>query len=199
MNPIPVVLYGDRIRLEPLDHRHADALFDQGRSAEIWRYLPAPMPESVGDVISLVDEAWRAAADGRELPFAVIDERTDRAVGSTRYLDIRRSDRALEIGWTWYAPPTQGTLANMESKFLLLRHAFEELGAIRVQFRTDSRNGRSVRAIERLGATREGVLRQERRARDGIYRDTVVYSIIETEWAAVKERLRRQMSMVEAG
>lgn len=189
MNPTPVVLYGEHVRIEPLDHRHADDLLEAAREDAIWRYLPVSRPQDREALIDLIDRAWKAAAAGDEIPFAIVDDRTDRAVGSTRFLEIRRVDRALEIGWTWLGTAAQRTAANTEGKFLLLRHAFEDLGALRVQFKTDGRNLGSQRAIERLGAVKEGVLRHHRLVWDGFYRDTVYYSILEPEWPAVKTRL----------
>ncbi len=189
MNPTPVVLYGDAVRLEPLDHRHVDALFEEAQSDEIWRYMPVRRPATRVDMADLVDKAWKAASMGLEIPFAVIREEDERPVGSTRFLEIRRPDRALEIGWTWLGLSAQRTAANTESKYLLLRHAFEDLGAIRVQLKTDGRNEAAQRAIERLGAVREGVLRKQRLMWDGVRRDTVFYSILDDEWPAVKQRL----------
>ncbi|MDX2057314.1 MAG: GNAT family protein [Gemmatimonadales bacterium] len=189
MNPTPVVLYGEHVRLEPLDHRHADDLMEVSAVDEIWRYMPVTRPLDRETVLSLIDKAWKAAAEGVEIPFAIIDDRTDRAVGSTRFLEIRRPDRALEIGWTWLGVASQRTPINTESKYLLLRHVFEELGALRVQLKTDGRNERSQRAIERIGAVREGVLRHHRLMWDGVYRDTVYYSVLAPEWPEVKARL----------
>jgi RimJ/RimL family protein N-acetyltransferase len=189
MNPVPVVLYGDRVRVEPLDHRHIDDLLAAASDPEIWRYMPIPAPANEADMTTLIDDAWRRAATGEQLPFAVIDSATDRAVGSTRYLEIRRSWRTLEIGWTWLGASVQRTIVNTEAKCLLLRHAFEELGALRVQFKTDARNERSQRGLERIGAVKEGVLRKHRINWDGFVRDSVYYSIIDTEWDAVKARL----------
>jgi RimJ/RimL family protein N-acetyltransferase len=194
MNPTPVILYGDRVRLEPLDHRHAADLFAASADDEIWRYMPVPRPRAEADVIGLIDKAWKAAATGDEIPFAILDDRSDRAVGSTRFLEIRRHDRALEIGWTWLATAAQRTAINTETKFLLLRHSFEDLGAVRVQLKTDGRNERAQQAIEREGAAREGVLRRQRLMWDGVYRDTVYYSILESEWLAVKDRLTKRLA-----
>jgi RimJ/RimL family protein N-acetyltransferase len=189
MNPTPVVLYGEHVRLEPLDHRHAAALLQEAGSDDIWRYMPVPRPATTADMIDLIDKAWRAAAEGAEIPFAVIRGDVDRAVGSTRFLEIRRPDRTLEIGWTWLGLSSQRTVVNTEAKYLLLSHAFDDLGALRVQLKTDGRNERSQRAIERLGAVKEGVLRKQRLMWDGVHRDTVYYSILADEWPAVKERL----------
>ena len=189
MNPTPVVLYGDRVRLEPLDHRHADDLLEHAQDDEIWRYMPVPRPATRTALEELIDKAWKAASEGLEIPFAIIDDKSDRAVGSTRYLDIHRPDRILEIGWTWLGTSAQRTPINTECKFLLLRHAFEDLGALRVQLKTDGRNTRSQQAIDRLGAVKEGVLRRNRLMWDGVRRDTVYYSILDDEWPAVKTRL----------
>ena len=189
MNPTPTILYGEHARLEPLDHAHVDDLLEAGNSDEIWRYMPVRRPTTREEVRSLIDKAWKAASLGDEIPFVIINDQTDRAVGSTRFLEIRRPDRALEIGWTWLGLSSQRTPINTECKYLLLRHAFEDLGALRVQLKTDGRNERSQRAIERLGAVKEGVLRHQRMMWDGVYRDTVYYSILEPEWAGVKARL----------
>ena len=194
MNPTPVVLYGEHVRIEPLDPRHAPDLLEAANDDDIWRFMPVRRPADLATMTDLIERAWKAAAVGDELPFAIIDDKTDRAVGSTRFLEVRRIDRALEIGWTWLGASAQRTRINTETKLLLLRHLFEELGAMRVQLKTDGRNLRSQQAIERLGAVKEGVLRRHRLTWDGIYRDTVYYSIIEPEWPAVKERLQGLLS-----
>ncbi len=122
--------------------------------------------------------------------FAVVHQADGRAIGSTGYLDIDRPNRALEIGMTWYGTDYQRTAVNTECKFLLLRHAFEQLEALRVCLKADHRNTRSRRAIERIGAVREGVLRNHRIARDGVNRHSVYYGIINSEWPAVRDRLQ---------
>ena len=189
MNVQPLVLEGAYVRLEPLDVHHAEGLFAVGGDAEIWRYLPRPKLGSVSDAQQMIEAAKAAAADGSQLPFAIVERATGRAVGSTRYLDIRRKDRGLEIGWTWLGTAYQRTPINTESKYLLLRHAFDDLGTIRVQLKTDLRNERSQRAIERLGAIREGVLRKHVVLWDGFIRDTAYYSILDNEWPGVRQRL----------
>jgi RimJ/RimL family protein N-acetyltransferase len=189
MNPTPVVLYGDAVKLEPLDPSHADDLLAAGADPEIWRYMPIAQPNTVAQVRQWIDEAWKLAATGEQLPFAIVDPETGRAVGSTRYLDIHRNWRTLEIGWTWLAASVQRSAVNTETKLMLLKHAFEDQGALRVQFKTDARNLRSQQAIERLGAVKEGVLRKYRIAHDGYVKDGVYYSILDDEWPAVKERL----------
>jgi RimJ/RimL family protein N-acetyltransferase len=125
------------------------------------------------------------------VPFAIVLRASGRAVGSTRYIDIRRAHRGLEIGWTWIGREWQRTAVNSECKRLLLEHAFEVLGALRVQLKTDARNTRSQRAIERLGAKREGVLRAHMVLADGFVRDSVMYSVIAAEWPSVKQGLER--------
>lgn len=193
MNPTPVVLYGDAVKLEPLDPSHADDLLAAGADPEIWRYMPIAQPNTVAQVRKWIDDAWKLAATGEQLPFAIIDPETGRAVGSTRYLDIHRNWRTLEIGWTWLAASVQRSAVNTEAKLMLLKHAFEDQGALRVQFKTDARNLRSQQAIERLGAVKEGVLRKYRIAHDGYVKDGVFYSILDDEWPAVKERLAARL------
>jgi RimJ/RimL family protein N-acetyltransferase len=189
MNPTPVVLYGETVRLEPLDPSHAEDLLAAGADPDIWRYMPIPQPGSAAEVRKWIDDAWKLAATGEQLPFAIMDAETGRAVGSTRYLEIHRNWRTMEIGWTWLAASVQRSAVNTEVKLLLLKHAFEDHGALRIQFKTDGRNLRSQRAIERLGAVKEGVLRKQRINHDGYVRDAVYYSILDDEWPAVKERL----------
>jgi RimJ/RimL family protein N-acetyltransferase len=193
VNPGSVVLSGQTVRVEPLEQRHAADLLAAAADPEIWLYMPAPQPRCLGDVEALVAAALHDAANGEQVPFAIIDRHSGQAVGSTRYLEIRPADRALEIGWTWYAREAQRTAANTECKYLLLRHAFEDLGALRMQFKTDARNLRSQRAIERLGAVREGVLRKQRILHDGFVRDAVYYSIIDAEWPTVKRGLEAML------
>lgn len=193
MNPTPVVLYGDAVKLEPLDPAHAQDLLAAGADPDVWRYMPIAQPNSVAEVTRWIDEAWQLASLGNQLPFAIVDPATDRAVGSTRFLEIHRSWRTLEIGWTWLAASVQRTAVNTECKFMLLKHAFEDLGALRVQFMTDARNLRSQQALERIGAVKEGVLRKQRVNHDGYVRDAVSYSILDDEWPSVKERLATKL------
>ena len=128
-------------------------------------------------------------ATGREIAFAIIHKSDKRAIGSTRFLDIQPAHRTLEIGWTWIGTKYQRTAVNTECKYLLLSYAFEKLGAVRVQLRTDTRNEKSQKAIERIGAVKEGVLRKSHTTHTGFIRDSVYYSIIDDEWPAVKQRL----------
>jgi N-acetyltransferase len=191
--PEPVTLVGTVARLEPLGHDHAEPLLTAGRDPAIWRYLPTPQPRSLDDASSWIDDALAEQAAGRQLPFAIVHLESGRAVGSTRYLEIRPPHKGLEIGWTWLDSAVQRTGVNTECKLLLLRHAFEDLGALRVQLKTDSRNIQSQRAIERIGAFREGVLRAHMIMWDGVVRDSVYYSIVSSEWPAIRERLLGMM------
>jgi N-acetyltransferase len=198
-DPRPVTLSGEHVRLEPLAPHHAEQLFDAGSDSRLWHYMPVPPPTSVEDIAGWIEQATVAMASGSEVAFAVVETAAGRAVGSTRFLDIRRPDRGLEIGWTWIEPAVQRSVVNTESKLLLLTHAFDDLGAFRVQFKTDGRNAASQRAIERLGAVREGVLRRNRLCWDGHLRDTVYYSIIDAEWPLIRRRLLSFLGRTEYG
>ena len=198
-DPGPVTLEGVHVRLEPLARRHAGDLFEVGTDESIWAYMPRPVLKSVQDTQTMIGQALEVAAGGTQIPFAIIDRRSGRAVGSTRYLDIRRPDRGIEIGWTWLGAAFQRTALNTEGKLLLLTHAFEDQGAVRVQLKTDLRNERSQRAIERLGAVREGVLRKHIILWDGFIRDTVYYSILDSEWPEVKRRLEHLLQRGQGG
>ncbi len=189
------MLEGRFISLVPLDVGHAADLFIAAARPEIWRYMPIRGFSSIGDVERWIAVAHETAADGREEPFAIVDNATGEAIGSTRYLDIRGLERAVEIGWTWLAPAHQRTQANTEAKFLLLREAFEAREILRVAFFTDAQNGRSRAALVRLGATYEGTLRCHRaRAINGFERDSALYSIIATEWRKVRTDLERRLA-----
>lgn len=189
----PVTLVGRVVRLEPLRPGHAPDLTVAGRDPAIWRYLPYGSPSSEAEMLAYIEAALDLEEQGLHYPFTVIHQPTGRAVGSTRYLAIAHRDRGLEIGGTWYAPEVQRTAVNTEAKYLLLRHAFGVLGCVRVQLKTDARNERSQRAIERIGGVREGVLRQHMILPDGFVRDSVLYSIIDREWPAVRERLAERL------
>ena len=185
----PVTLEGTAARLEPLAPAHAEDLYAAAQGADTWAYMPTDPSTSVAAITAWITDAQSQREAGGQMPFAIIERVSVRAVGSTRYLNITPHDRGLEIGWTWLAPAVRRSAVNTECKYLLLRHAFETLGAIRVQLKTDRRNEVSQRAIERLGAVREGILRQHMVVQDGFHRDTVMYSIIASEWAAVRARL----------
>lgn len=193
-DPQPVVLEGTHARLEPLRSEHVPGLFAAGRQdPELWRYMTVPPPQSEADVRAWVEQALAQQADGTDLPFAIVARADGRVAGSTRYMDIRRAHRGLEIGWTWLGPEWRRTPLNTECKYLLLRHAFEALGALRVQLKTDGRNERSQQAIARIGAQYEGTLRRHTVLHDGFVRDSVYYSVIDTEWPRVKAHLEAQL------
>lgn len=187
--PRPTVLAGAHVTLEPLNLGHANDLFLAGGDDATWLYMPLPAPKSVDDTESMIRQALIDTEAGREVAFAIVARSSGRAVGSTRFLDIQRVHRGLEIGWTWVGAAWQRTALNTECKLLLLSHAFDGLGAHRVTLKTDARNVRSQRAIERIGGVREGLLRRHRVCWDGFVRDTVYYGIVEGEWPQVKARL----------
>ncbi len=189
----PVTLAGQVVRLEMLSARHVPDLTEAGQDANIWKYMVYGTIQTSSQMAELVEELLRRQEKGTDLPFAVIHLTTNRAIGMTRFMDIRPQDHALEIGGTWYEPSYQRTAVNTESKLLLLAHAFDVIGCIRVQFKTDSRNIRSQEALERIGAVREGVLRNHMILHDGYIRDSVYYSIIASEWPGVKEYLVRKL------
>jgi len=185
-DPKPVTLEGAHVRLEPLALAHAGALFELGRDPSIWRWLTTPEFTSLDGA-----REWLRKVIGHkdEIPFAIVHRASGAIAGSTRYMDIKREDRGLEIGGTWLGVNYMRTAVNTECKYLLLKHAFEAFGAARVQLKTDLRNERSQKAIERIGARREGVLRRHKLTRDGFIRDSVFFSVIDSEWPEVKRRL----------
>ncbi len=189
----PTTLEGRLIRLEPLSMAHASELYGVAADEEIWRYMPVPPPESVADVQRWIEEALEKQKRGERVPFAVVERATGRAIGSTSYLDLSPANRHLEIGWTWLGRAYWRTGVNTEAKYLLLRNAFENLGCIRVQLKTDLRNVRAQQAIERLGCVREGVLRKAV-IQKGFQRWSVYYSILDDEWPAVKPRLENRLN-----
>ena len=194
MNVYPVMLTGHHIRLEPLRVELAEGLWPCADEPEIWRYMPYGDVNTVDKLRSVIDDLLGRQARGTDVCFAVFDIATDTPIGMTRYMTIEPVNRSLEIGGTWYGKPYRRTAANTESKYLLFQHAFETLGCIRVQIKTDLRNERSQRAIERLGAVREGVLRKTMIMPNGFQRSSVMYSIIDDEWPAVKTRLESKLS-----
>lgn len=189
----PVTLEGRYIRLEPLRPHHAAALYEAGRAPEIWEWLAVAFtgPEVAEQFIAT---ALKQEAEGKEMPFAVIWRETGEVVGSTRYLEIDPANRSTEIGWTWYNPRFQGTVVNPEAKLLLMQHAFESWGARRVWLKTDVQNLHSQAAMRKMGAQFEGTLRNHRFRRDGSMRDTVIFSVIDPEWPAVKAGLLQRLA-----
>lgn len=190
----PVTLTGRHVRLEPLSEAHVPDLAIAGRDPEIWQWMPYGEVTSEPRMFDWVRDLLARQARGTDLPFAVIAASTGRAVGCTRYLDIQVAHRALEVGGTWYATEHQRTAVNTECKLLIVGHAFEGIGANRVQFKTDLRNVRSQRALERIGAVREGVLREHMLMPDGHLRSSAYYSILAREWPSVKDRLEAKLA-----
>ena len=192
MNVLPVTLSGRYVRLEPMTIDHAEPLAKVGLHPELWRLQPAPV-ETVEDMRAYVREALDLQRRGAAVPFVIVEQAGGEIIGTTRYMDIAPAHRRLEIGATWLTPSRQRTGANTEAKLLLLTHAFETLGAIRVVFKTEVANGPSRRAILRLGAVEEGTFRQHLVATSGRRRDMVYFAILEGEWPAVRERLRSRL------
>jgi RimJ/RimL family protein N-acetyltransferase len=190
--PDPITLTGEHAILEPLSHARHDELVEAVRDGELWKlwYTFIPTPEKMR---AEIDNRLEQQRQGSMLPFTVVATSSGRAVGMTTYLNIDAVERRLEIGSTWYRKSVQRTALNTECKLMLLTHAFEELDCIAVEFRTHFLNHQSRRAIERLGAKLDGVLRNHRRASDGTLRDTCVYSIIASEWPAVRSHLRHKL------
>jgi len=193
INAPPVMLEGTHARVEPLAQKHCDDLFAASQYFEIWELMIAPAPKTREEMHAWIAIAQEQSAAGTNIWFAIIRRTDNRAVGVTSYMSIARADRGLEIGGTWLTPSVWRTAINTESKYLLLRHAFETLGCVRVQLKTDERNGRSQRAIERIGAQREGVLRKYQITHTGHPRNTVMFSIVDSEWAEVKKRLEEKL------
>ncbi len=191
----PVILTGKVVRLEPLSEIHVTDLVIAGKDESIWEHMLYRNVTTEEKMLTWVQDLLGRQARGTDLPFAVIYIDTGRAIGATRYLDIRLPDRGLEIGGTWYAVAYQRTAVNTECKYLLLKHAFENLGCIRVQFKTDLRNERSQKAIERIGAVKEGVFRNHMVRPDGTIRHSVFYSVIDSEWPKVKAFLEGKLSL----
>ena len=193
MNVAPVTLEGTRVRLEPLTTGHHAALSAIGLDEELWRLSPAAV-RTEAEMAAYIKVALAEQAAGRALPFAIVQRATGAVVGSTRYGAIERHHRRLEIGWTWLGRAWQRTAINTEAKLLLLQHAFETLGCLRVELKTDALNQRSRAAILRLGAREEGVFRKHMITASGRIRDTVYYAILDDDWPAVRANLERRLA-----
>ena len=187
-----IILESELVKLQPLKKSYRTALFNAAEDGKLWelKYTSVPSKDSVE---SYINSALQHSEAGNALPFVVIFKSTNTIIGSTRYCNAAPEYKRLEIGYTWYSKSYQRTAVNTHCKFLLLRHAFEELNCICVQFKTHLKNVASRRAIERLGAKQDGILRNDRIMNDGSYRDTVVYSIIEEEWPYIKKELESKM------
>src|SRR5512138_3783326 len=190
----PVVLTGKYVQLEPLTEGHIPGLAEIGVGQPFWDFMVYGDVNSADDMKNWVREILSRAQKGTDLPFVAIHLASGRVAGATRYLNIMPKDRGLEIGGTWYGTEFQRTAVNTECKYLLMQHAFENLKCIRLQLKTDLRNERSQKAIERIGAVKEGILRNHMILPDGRYRHSVFYSVLDTEWPDVKKRLEEMMS-----
>jgi len=189
MNISPVTLRGKFVQLVPLEPAHIQELARIGSKPEIWKYMRYGLIESESQMSAWVNELLKLQEAGTDLPFTVFHLPSGRIAGATRYLNISQANHAVEIGGTWYGFEFQRTVVNTETKYLLLKYALEDLHCIRVQFKADLSNVRSQKAIERLGAVREGVLRDHMILPDGRVRSSVIYSILSDEWPAIKIRL----------
>ena len=189
----PVVLQGKYVKLEPMSEAHTNALAEIGVGQSFWDFMVYGNMNSSEDMGNWVRDILSRAETGTDVPFVAIQLASGRVAGATRYMNIMPKDCGLEIGGTWYGLDFQRTVVNTECKYLLLQHAFETLDCIRVQLKTDLRNERSQKAIERIGAVKEGVLRNHMILPDGRIRHSVFYSILDTEWEGVKKRLEEMM------
>jgi RimJ/RimL family protein N-acetyltransferase len=189
----PVTLEGRYVRLEPLVKVHLAGLAEVGLDEELWRWIPTQV-RTAEEMAAYIETALEEQARGVSLPFAIVEKAAGRAIGSTRYGNIDRTHHRVEIGWTWVARECQRTAVNTEAKYLLLRHAFETLGCIRVELKTDSLNEKSRAAILRIGAQHEGIFRNHMITASGRIRHSAYYSIIDSEWPAVKTRLESKLN-----
>jgi len=190
---LPVALEGHHVRLEPLTNAHLSGLAEIGLDEELWRWIPTQV-RTAEEMAAYIETALQEQKRGVSLPFAILEKASGRVIGSTRYGNIDRPHHRVEIGWTWVAREWQRTSVNTEAKYLLLRHAFESLGCIRVELKTDSLNEKSRAAILRIGAQQEGILRNHMITASGRIRHTVYFSIVDSEWPAVKARLESRLN-----
>ena len=195
MNIYPVILEGKRVRLEPLTQAHHAQLCEIGLDEELWK-LTTTIIRTPEDMKKYIDAAAKDFSDSKALPFAIIEKPSNKAVGSTRFGNIDTTHRRVEIGWTWIARQWQRTFINTEAKYLLLSHAFDTLGCMRVEFKTDSTNSRSRNALMRIGAKEEGVFRNHMIVPGGRIRHSVYFSIIDSEWNEVKKELEKKLATV---
>jgi RimJ/RimL family protein N-acetyltransferase/nitroimidazol reductase NimA-like FMN-containing flavoprotein (pyridoxamine 5'-phosphate oxidase superfamily) len=194
----PAVMAGEHVILEPLDLSHVDGLFAATSDGEVYRWLPRPRPTSPEQLAVIVAEALQLHARGVRVPWVQRSAHTGEVIGTTSYHDVDETRRCVAIGWTMIGKPWWRTGVNTEAKLMLMERAFDLLGAERVEWHTDIYNERSQRAIERLGAVREGVLRHHRQRADGSWRDTVLYSMTAQEWPRARARLRERMAACSA-
>jgi RimJ/RimL family protein N-acetyltransferase len=187
------ILEGKWVRLEPMSIQHIPGLLVAGEDPSIWKYMVYGNLSLSDNLAAWVNGIIQSHETGTDMPFTVFLKARNVIIGATRFLDMRPPHRGLEIGGTWYSPEHQGTMVNAESKYLLLSYAFDTLKCIRVQFKADVLNNRSITGIEKLGAVREGVFRNHLILTDGRLRDSVVFSILESEWKTVKARMQDRL------
>ncbi|HEX6549118.1 MAG TPA: GNAT family N-acetyltransferase [Gammaproteobacteria bacterium] len=193
LRAVPVMLEGEHVRLEPLSFDHLDGLCAVGLDESLWQWVPTPV-RNRAEMREYLESALADQGRGVSLPFATVHKASGQVIGSTRFANMDLRDRRVEIGWTWIARPWQRTVINTEAKFLMLRHAFETLNCVRVELKTDVLNEPSRRAILRLGAKEEGIWRKHRYMWTGRFRDTVYYSILDSEWPSVKAGLQAKLT-----
>jgi N-acetyltransferase len=189
----PVILTGEKVKLVPLENSHFDELAAVAKDERIWEHISINGADPARILLHLKSAVLKRAT-GEQYPFTVIDRKTNKIIGSTLFHNIFPEHKKLEIGWTWYAPDYWRTGYNRECKLLLLTFCFETLGAVRVQLQTDENNTRSRAAILGIGAVFEGILRKERIRANGAFRNTVMYSIIDSEWPSVKSLLKNSLN-----
>ena len=192
---VPVTLEGSAVRLEPIRREHAELFWDVAKNdlEDIFRWIPYAM-KTREDFRTLIDKAFAEQERGESAVFASVERGSGQTIGSTRFMNIDRANRRVEIGSTWIAPAWQRTAVNTEAKYLMLRHAFEVWGCMRVELKTDALNQKSRNAILRIGAKEEGTLRRHLVTWTGRVRDTVYFSILDDEWAAVKSALESRLA-----
>ena len=190
----PTVLEGTDVRLEPLSLDHLAGLCKVGLDLDLWQ-IATTMIRDEEDMRGYVETALQLQREGRALPFATVDKRSGSVAGSTRFGNIDTANRRMEIGWTWLGRQFQRTHVNTEAKYLMLQHAFDVLGCIRIEFKTDVINEKSRAALKRIGAKEEGVLRKHMITPDGRIRDSVYFSILDTEWPSVKADLQKRLGI----
>jgi N-acetyltransferase len=189
----PVTLEGDHVRLEPLSLEHLDALWAVAADPELWKFTTVNI-RNRDEMRAYIEEALQLSAAGTVIAFATRDKKSNSIVGSTRFADIQTHHRTMEIGWTWIARSHQRTALNTEAKYLMLRHAFETMGARRVMLKTDETNLKSRAAIARIGAKQEGILRNHMLVWGGRNRNSVIFSIIAEEWPEAKRNLEAKLA-----
>jgi RimJ/RimL family protein N-acetyltransferase len=192
---LPVTLEGSVVRLEPIRHEHAELFWDVARYdlEDIFRWIPYSM-KTAEDFHKLIEKAFAEQERGESVVFATVERATSRLIGSTRFMNIDRANRRVEIGSTWIAPAWQRTAVNTEAKYLMLRHAFEVWGCVRLELKTDALNEKSRNAILRIGAKEEGTLRRHVLTWTGRIRDSVYFSILDSEWPQVKANLEARIA-----